>query len=135
MEDTPFTASSLPDGWVNDMLTLAQDGAGPAQIMDKLHITDAQRAALMVNSPDFAEAWERCKIKSLKWWESLGQDLASGNIKGNYQIYLAVMNNNFGWGGGGYLPVQDSVKPASERDLDARGLTKQLLSILEEKGV
>ena len=46
---------------------------------------------------EFLQAKKEGENRCLRWWESLGNSLASGKRKGNAAVYIFNMKNRFGW--------------------------------------
>lgn len=47
--------------------------------------------------PEFLDAKRHGEIRCMRWWESLGCSLASGNRQGNAAVFIFNMKNRFGW--------------------------------------
>lgn len=47
--------------------------------------------------PEFLHAKKEGEVRCQRWWESLGNSLASGSRQGNAAVYIFNMKNRFGW--------------------------------------
>lgn len=91
------TTDSLPENWLEIMREAASQGKSPVSFaMLALNITKAGLETLLVTSPEFKAAYDRCILLSNEWWEDRGRDMCVG-AKGNSTVWLANMVNRFGW--------------------------------------
>lgn len=92
-----YTERDLRPDWLAVLVMCGENGDGKAGIMKELGITKAQLETLLSTSPAFAEGYERACIAAEAHWDSIGHDLATGDLRGAAAVYVATMANRYGW--------------------------------------
>lgn len=124
---TPYlTVKDLPYNWLDLMKKEAMIGRGPTSYARALGITRAGLETLLVTSPEFAEAFDRCNLLSAEWWEDRGRDMAEN---GNGTVWIANMVNRWGWNSNKQettAKVSATTKATVTSDLSKEELDKEL---------
>lgn len=73
------------------------NGESDAEVAVALDVSKQMFYRWIKDKPDFAEAVQRGKTLSECWWQKLGRAGASGKVKIQARVFIANMNNRFGW--------------------------------------
>jgi hypothetical protein len=73
------------------------NGESDAEVAVALDVSRQMFYRWIKEKPEFAEAVQRGKTLSECWWQRLGRAGASGKVKIQARVYIANMNNRFGW--------------------------------------
>ncbi len=74
-----------------------KNGESDAEVAVALDVSKQMLYRWIKDKPEFAEAIERGKTLSECWWQRLGRAGASGKVKIQARVFIANMNNRFGW--------------------------------------
>lgn len=73
------------------------NGESDAEVAVALNISKSMLYRWIKEKPEFADAVSKGKSLSECWWQKLGRAGAAGKCKIQARVYIANMNNRFGW--------------------------------------
>lgn len=92
-----FDLSVLNQGWKENMLEAAVDGASMAELRVIAGLRTTTFYEMVKREPEFAEVVEQCRDLMESWYEKIGRDLITGRVQGNATAWVFSMKNKFQW--------------------------------------
>lgn len=96
-----------PKPWINDknidevcesLPSMFKNGESVAEVCVKIGIARSTFYANIEKHQKLKEAYELGKLYSEAWWQKLGRAGAAGQVSIQPTVFIANMNNRFGWG-------------------------------------
>jgi hypothetical protein len=88
--------SDLPDGWVNSLVELCEEGGSDVEMRDLLGISESTWNRLIEEEEEFSRTVLRAREKCHVWWiKHSRKELHNKDF--NNKLYEMNMQNRFGW--------------------------------------